>query len=297
MSIERKMNIFKSILFTTSLALLLSSCTKQELELVKGNNPPPDSTQNKNVRREFIDKAFIILTGREADNNELNWSDSLLLADNFTNESKEIVVNYITSLPDFLNNEYQFNIINHLDGAVNDNDIAGDIAVLDLLLMDNSYAFFHPVLLYEKNRLIALQQAKPKFLNNEIGWQELYKTTINTRYFDDLNMGSLNFVIAAYQLFYQRNPTQTEIAASVAMIDGVNSVLYSQNGSSKDEFLDIFFNQPAFYEGQVKILFNRLLLRVPNTEEQSYYTNLYLQSQNHRLIISKIVSSNEFVQL
>lgn len=110
-------------------------------------------------------------------------------------------------------------------------------------------------------------------------------------------MGSLNYVIATYQLFYQRNPIQSEIDASVAMIDGLNNVLYAINGSSKDDFLVIFFDQPAYYEGQVRILFNRLLLRNPTTEEQSYYTNLYLQSQNHRLIISKIVSTNEFIQL
>jgi hypothetical protein len=275
----------------------LISCNKEEVELIKGNNPPPDSTQNKNVRREFIDKAFIILTGREADSGELSWADSLLLAENFTKTSKETVANYITSLPEFLSNEYQLNIINHLDGAVNDNDIAGDIAVYDILLMDNNNAFFFPIFIYEKNRLVAFQQAKPQFLNNEINWKELYQTTLNTPYFDALNMGSLNFVIAAYQLFYQRNPTQSEIEGSVAMIDGVNSVLYSQNGSSKDDFLSIFFNQPAFYEGQVKILFNRLLLRLPTTEEQSFYTNLYLQSQNHRLIISKIVSSDDFIQL
>jgi len=292
-----KMKNTQFLIFSVAVALFISSCTKQELELVKGNNPPPDSTQSSSVRREFIDKTFIILTGREADNNEFNWADSLLLTENFTKESKVTIAEYVTALPEFLSNEYQQNIINQLDGAVNDMDITNDIALYSSLLMDNAYAFFHSILLYEKNRLVAFQTAKTKFLNGEIGWSELYRTTINTNYFDDLNMGSLNYVIATYQLFYQRNPIESEIDASVAMIDGLNNVLYAINGSSKDDFLIIFFEQPAYYEGQVRILFNRLLLRNPTTEEQSYYTNLYLQSQNHRLIISKIVSTNEFIQL
>lgn len=169
-----KMKNTQFLIFSVAVALLISSCTKQELELVKGNNPPPDSTQSSSVRREFIDKTFIILIGREADNNEFNWADSLLLTENFTKESKVTIAEYVTALPEFLSNEYQQNIINQLDGAVNDMDITNDIALYSSLLMDNAYAFFHSILLYEKNRLVAFQTAKTKFLNGEIGWSELF---------------------------------------------------------------------------------------------------------------------------
>jgi hypothetical protein len=266
--------------------LILSSCTKEELKIVKGNEPPFDFTQSKSTRREFIDKAFIILSGREANLNELNWADSLLLAHQFSSQSREQVVNYITSLPEFLQNEYQQNIINQLNGAVNEQEISDRINTYNLILMNDSLAFFHPIVIYERDRMLLFQQAK-----------SAYFRTVNNSFFDDLNMGSLNFVIAVYQLFYQRNPTQSETQAGVEMVDNLNSVLYSQNGSSKDEFLTIFFNQAAYYEGQIQILFKKLLLRLPTTEEQSFYTQLYLQTQNHRLIIAKISALDEFIQI
>lgn len=277
--------------------LTLSSCTKEELKVVKGNEPPPDFTQSKSTRREFIDKAFIILSGREANLIELNWADSLLLANQFSSQSREQVVNYITSQPEFLQNEYQQNIINQLNGAVNDQEITDRINTYNLILMNDSLAFFHPIIIYERDRMLLFQQAKSSFLNGSLNWKELYIRTVNNSIFDDLNMGSLNFVIAVYQLFYQRNPTLNETQAGVEMVDNLNSVLYSQNGSSKDEFLNIFFNQAAYYEGQIQILFKRLLLRLPSTEEQSFYTQLYLQTQNHRLIIAKISALDEFIQI
>jgi predicted ABC-type exoprotein transport system permease subunit len=104
----------------------------------------------------------------------------------------------------------------------------------------------------------------------------------------------LNFVIATYQLFLLRNPTEFEKTEGVKIVDGFTGVLFLQEANSKDQYLDIFLNSTDYAEGQVKQMFNRFLFRSPNTEESVFYTQILKQNLDFKNLLVNILKTNEY---
>jgi hypothetical protein len=94
-----------------------------------------------------------------------------------------------------------------------------------------------------------------------------------------------------------RNPTEFEIEQGIRMVDGFNGVLFLQAGQSKRDFQEIFVGSRDYAEGQVKILFNRFLFRMPNSEEMALLADYYQNENDYKGLIIKILETDEYAGL
>jgi len=280
------------LLFITSI-LVIASCTKNEDKIIPGNTPPPDNTLPTGLKANFINKSYIGLLGREPSDLEYNEALNALNSNNFNEASRSTVISDILENDEFYTRQFEIannEMLNGLD-TFEVNDV---IYTFSLLLTQPQYEPFYEQIQSELDRLI-LYKSIPTLLNNgQLSIQGMHRICINNYFFDQLNMGSLNFVIATYQLFLLRNPTEFEKTEGVKIIDGFTGILFLQEASSKNEYLDVFLNSNDYAECQVKQMFNRFLFRSPNTEESVYFTQLLKQNLDFKILLVNLLKSDEY---
>lgn len=283
----------------TGLALLLFSfllapaCKKTEEVLVEGNKPPPDNTLPAGVQESFITRTYIGLLGREPYDAEFATALTTLSNSNFSINARKSLISDILAKPEYLKREFDLannDLLNGLD-TFQVNDI---INTFTFLLTQPQYEPLYETLEMELQRLAAFKTTANQLQTGNITIPQMHRNCVNNYFFDQINMGSLNFVLATFQLLALRNPTQFELSEGVKITDGLNGILFLQEGNSKDDFLDIFFSSDDYYSGQVKTLFTRFIFRNPNSEEAVYYTDLIKQADGFRKVLREILSTDEY---
>lgn len=280
------------LLFITSI-LVIASCTKNEDKIIPGNTPPPDNTLPTGLKANFINKSYIGLLGREPSDLEYNEALNALNSNNFNEASRSTVISNILENDEFYTRQFEIannEMLNGLD-TFEVNDV---IYTFSLLLTQPQYEPFYEQIQSELDRLILYKSIPTLLSNGQLSIQGMHRICINNYFFDQLNMGSLNFVIATYQLFLLRNPTEFEKTEGVKIIDGFTGILFLQEASSKNDYLDIFLNSNDYAEGQVKQMFNRFLFRSPNTEESVYFTQLLKQNLDFKILLVNLLKSDEY---
>jgi hypothetical protein len=72
-------------------------------------------------------------------------------------------------------------------------------------------------------------------------------------------------------------------------------VLFLQSGSSKDDYLSIFFGSDDCYEGAVVRLYNDFLFRAPESLEMSVASIQYKNTGDYEQLQKDILATDEFV--
>jgi hypothetical protein len=169
--------------------------------------------------------------------------------------------------------------------------------ILNDYLDDPINAQFENLILAEIARLEELINTPQDVAAGNLSMAQLHKRLVNNLFYDELNMGSFNLVVSLYNHFLFRDPTEAETQDGITMVDGLTSVVFYTSGSTKDEFIDIFFTSNDYYEGTVRELFYRYLFREPTTEELNYHTVNYKASDDFQELQKAILSLDEFVGL
>jgi len=117
----------------------------------------------------------------------------------------------------------------------------------------------------------------------------------NNYIYDQINMGSANFVISTFQHLINRNPTNAEQVNGITMIEGNNSIIFLEIGESKSDYLNILTNASNYYEAQVVLLYGKYLNRLPSGHEMSTGTQLFSSTNDYTAVQRVILSSNEFI--
>lgn len=287
------MNQYIYKLFFILSIFLLASCTKEEEKIIAGNTPPPDNTLPTGLKSNFVNKSYIGLLGREPSASEYTVAIDALNANNFNENSRISIVTAILENNEFFTRQFEIANNEMLSGldTFEVNDIIGTFS---FLLTQPQYEPFYEQLQYELNRLEDYKDIPEQLQSNQLTIQGMHRICANNYFFDQINMGSLNFVIATYQLFLLRNPTEFEKTEGVKIVDGFTGVLFLQEANSKDQYLDIFLNSTDYAEGQVKQMFNRFLFRSPNTEESVFYTQLLKQNFDFKNLLVNILKTDEY---
>ena len=144
-------------------------------------------------------------------------------------------------------------------------------------------------------RMLKLQEVLPGLGNGTISNIEMHKRMVNNNFYDEINMGTENFVVSMFQSFMQRYPTLSELENGTLMVNGNNASLFFIAGNGKEDFINIFIGSDEYFTGQTNILFNRYLFRDPTSEESINFSLDYINSQDYKLLQRRILSSNEFV--
>lgn len=263
-------------------ATLLGSCTKKEVinetthtNIVVEDNSPPDYRGVTTVAiQSYINRLFVDLLGYEPTAAQLANYTASLKNNTLDSASRAAMLNDILGQADyydFFDERYMGLYLNGYDSA----RIAQDIANLQAA-QQNAYAGGNTQLAqlfgYEISKMQRLANAKQQYAARQIGINAYMAALIHNYAYDEINMGSLNFVFACFENLLKRQPSQQEQTAGVAMVNGNSAHLFLRDGLSKGDFVDIITTSAGFYEGLVIDCYRQLLARMPSSAEMGTWT-------------------------
>ncbi|MGB1318381.1 MAG: hypothetical protein ACPG5W_09250 [Flavobacteriales bacterium] len=288
--------LFRFLFFVSAIAVLSTSCTKDEI-IVPNNQAPPDSTISTLILENYVTKCYISLLGREPSNTEETDAVAILANGNLSQDSRLFMLDAIIDNDEYAQKVIEYNAIKLLNSAFDTTQIQTQLYVYNQLLLDPQYAPFIDLINEIIDDLEALLTTPEDLRNGAIGVREMHRRMVSNDIYDQINMGSFNFVQSLFNNFLFREPTSEEHEAGITMVDGFVAVLFYETGNSKDQCIDIFLNSDDYYEGQVRDLYLRYLFREPTSEEQGYYANRYFESDNFDQLQKDVLSLDEFVGL
>lgn len=293
---------YKLLLFFALIGL--TSCTEHQTiteidhinQTISGNEPAPYSGVTTTQIQGYINRIYIDLIGREPTSDELtNWTahlkDSELSADSRTN-----LINTIQGTADYFQRFFEI-YSGQLLGGITSDDIQGEIAQYQNFQTNallNGDTLEAQLLGYRIGLIQAVVDTKTDYLQSNITINEFFQRMIFNPIFDDINMGSENFVLACFEGLFKRYPTDTELDKSVDIVNGTPRTLLLLDGSSKEDFVQIVTNVPAFYEGLTIELYRQLLARNPLSIEMAEGTLELTTTGTYQTLQRKVMKTDEY---
>ncbi len=274
--------------------ILFASCSKKEEVIEPNNIAPPDTTIENVVYEDYVNRCYILICGREPDSVELKSSLNILKTSKLNVNSRYQFLNTVFSKPEYLPHVYdkwRVELLNNLDTS----EVTNYINIFNYYLNDSTYQYAWSVLQYERDRLQSLQTAATQFKNKQINVRELQVYMINNYFYDQINMGSTNFVLTSFQHFIGRNPTNDESNNGVSMVNGFTGLLFLKPGSTKNDYLDIFFSSNDYYEGTIIRFYNDYLFHKPTSLQMTVASQKCKSSNDFDKAQKDIMVTNEFV--
>lgn len=274
------------------LSLLLVSCGRDTI--VPVDNLPVDSTITQIELENYINKTHIALLNRKPTETELAQSLQQLDIDRYNRSIRDAYVLGIQDLDRSKWAIWQFLSDRILDGI--DTAQVRESADIFQYRVDNSGTqnekdYWQWLLDRTNNNLVALEgwYNQDSTYNSLVGWM------VRMPIYDEINMGTENFVVSIYQHFYHRYPTDHELTQASKMVDRQWGLLYGVNGNSKADFLKIFLNQGEFQQGVIINAFESYLNRIPTTIESDKYHDHLNNGWDYLRLQRYLLTSSEFI--
>ena len=279
--------------FALLFSALLFSCQKDKDILVSGNTSPQDATIPNVVKENYVNKSYISVLGRKPTATELSSGTTLLNQHNLSVADRNQLLDTILAKPGYNQRQYDISIatlLNNLDTA----QITQDILLFTYLLTQPQYASQYAQIQIELTRIKSLKASLADLNSGTINEIGLQKRCVDNYFYDQINMGSDNFVVSLFQHFLYRYPTTDEQTQSKQIVDGFEGVVFLQIGHTKGDFINIFFGCDNYFEGQVRDLYLKYLFREPTSVEMSTAAKTYKNSLNYKTLQKDILSTNEY---
>lgn len=272
--------------------ILLSGCTKYQVLETGNYDPNADNTITKEAKVNYINRLYITLLGFKPDSAQQADALAQLNSDPTDVDVRKVLVENMMSYDAYFLKVWEdarSEVLEGVDTATIRNEY--DQAVYNYQnTSGNSQAYWKE----QVDRLSALLNIPDELKSGMINMQELHTRAVNNPIYDNINMGTENFVVSVFQNFFFRYPTIAELDEGKHMVDGKQGVLFLQGGSSKSDFLQIIFTSTAYFEGQIVNLHKRYLFREPQSLELSTFTQAYQQHNDYQRIQTEILASDEY---
>jgi hypothetical protein len=279
-------------LFLIAAASFFSACTKEEV--IPDNEAPPDQTIENVTISNYVNRVYVSVLGREASTGEKIDGFNLLRYNNLSLSSRSQFLDQVFSKNEYLPHLYDFarvELLNNIDTA----QITFYLFIFNLYANDTAQQVYWDIYNSEITRLDSLQRVPSDLVNHTIDIQYLHRRCINNFFYDQINMGSENFVVSCFQHFLNRYPTSSELSEGKKMVEGTPAILFLESGQSKDDFIDIFFNSKDYFEGLAINLFQRFLLRNPSSIEMGNAANAFISTHDYIQMQKNILATNEYI--
>lgn len=280
-------------LFLVLIFIGLTSCTKEEINLIGGNQPPVDEAITQLSIDNYINRVYISVLGRKATGAEYAAAQALFTANPSAKSSRLALLAQVQTNPDYRTNLVYRATLDLVEG-VDSPTVVRDYQQVLLVLQDPKNVNLYPAYEMIKVGLENLLNMNVDFRSKSIHYMEVQRRCIDNLYYDQINMGTENFVVSMFQHFLDRYPSGQELADGKTMVDGGNSSLFLQTGASKSEFISIFFQSSAYAEGVVHAAARQYLFRKATQDEVILLAASYLQNYDISEIHAYFLSSDEY---
>ena len=304
-------NPFRGLALLPFIMLALSifpGCQEDEIVIVQGNQPPQGQYVSTVQIENYIQRCFIDLLGREALDEEMNFYFNLLKTNELSSESRDSMLLDLQHDTSYRQGDssyrhaysqriYSLGKGRMLESVENDyiyqemgqlqNDLSGAINNGDSSLT----AFF-------RERIQDAQAVLDIPKDYRLGlltMDSMHVRLMDNLVYDQINMGTFNFVISAFDNLLYRYPTDAEYEAGYTMVeDNVSTILMGQSGTNRGDFIRIMTEGQAFYQGMIMWTFKTLLLRDPTPNELSFYIASYFVDKDFEKLQRAIMSTDEY---
>jgi hypothetical protein len=286
------MKRFADLFLVFFAAVVFTSCEKEEV--ITGNVAPPDQTVENVTISNYVNRVYVSVLGREASTSEKSAGFEILRQNNLSLSSRSQFLDQVFSSSNYLPHLYDFartELLNNLDTA----DITFYLFIFNLYLSDTAYQVYWNIFEYESERLDSLQRVPNDLTNHVIDIAYLHRRCVNNYFYDQINMGTENFVVSCFQHFLNRYPTENELNEGKKMVDGVPAILFLESGQTKGDFISIFFSSRDYHEGLAINLYNRFLLRNPTSIEMGSAAQAFGNTHDYVEMQKSILSTNEYI--
>ncbi len=299
MCVYRHLKI-KSV-FIFALLLCLNACTKKETltvheyAVIQGNDVPPNTSVSQIQLNNYINKSYIDLLGREPSTAELTLHTNNLKTAKYSEASRKVMITSLLNSYTYYERFFEMfssKILQSVDSIQMQNDLEYYPMAIAEANANGFYGYAYTLTIDQAN-IINLSNAKNDFRNGTIDINTFFYRFIYNPYYDEINMGYANYMLASYQNLFRRFPTADELARGIDMQENTSTSLMGVDGSNLQDLASILTNCDAFYEGLVYDAFDRLLVRVPVSLEMANNTTL-IKTSNYKALQLKIMLESEY---
>lgn len=280
-----------------SIILFVTGCEKETVRQIIPNNQPLTDTLVTQIKIEnYINKCYISILGRRATEKESLNALNILKRNNASLSDREQFLDLIFRDTLYTDRIFEIARANYLRNT-EIQDIKQYISALEDYIQKNPSNPYIELQKDQLKKLKILESVPEELKSGRITIIEMQRRCIDNYFYDQINMGSQNFVLSVYENLSGRYPTGSELNNGMQMVEGRKGVLFQVEGYSKDDFINIYFNSIDYSEGQVIELMKRYLFRTPTSTEMAELASFYQRSKDYKKLQIKILTKDEYLGL
>ena len=285
----------------------LSSCKKEEQVVFEDNDIPDYSGVSTILVENYVNKVFIDLIGREPTDVEMNTEVTALENGNLSASARTALCNKLmfsdvevdgTAYKDaYFRKLYDDQKSRYINGASeatcqDEYNLYRNIAYQDSL---NGNLFSYEIIMLEANKMKAVIDSRTELRDGIITIDEMCRRMMYNSIYDDINMGSFNFINASFDDCFDRFPTDSEYDLVYEAIESnLTGSLFGQAVSNKPEYLNVLTASLEFDEGLIRWAYTTLLARDATSSEVYNRIGLFGETKNIHAVQRYILISDEY---
>ncbi len=297
------MRLLIPVLAVVSLSIGFFSCEKEPIErdvhenlVIDSNQIPPYNGVTSLQVKSYINKLYIDLTGLEPLDSELNDAFNKLINSDLSDSSRGEVIEDVLNSANYYDRIFEITSSNLLEGVdsfeiINERE---EFVYLADFYYNNGEFVEAQILALEIYKFDRLLSARHDLRSGTIDIVRFYQRFIYNYFYDEINMGSLNFVVSCFESLLKRKPTDAELANGIEIVDGGTGQIFLQDGNSKGDFVLIITNVDEFFQGLVTDVYQSLLVRKPNSQEAAAGIQMIKTDGNLKSLQELVIKSQEY---
>ncbi|MEO8066452.1 MAG: hypothetical protein ABI599_02040 [Flavobacteriales bacterium] len=292
-------------------AVLTATACKKESELIPNNQAPDYSGVPTVITRNYVNRLFIDLLGREPLDVEMNAEVAALEAATLSSGAREALVNKLMTSTAYVEGDssykhayyqrqYELYKSRCLEGA-SDDIIDEAIHVAEQDALDDSLSGDTQGL-GEANsvlqRLRNLKNSRVNYMNGLVGIDDVMGYMVFNSIYDQINMNTFNFINATFDNLLLRFPTDAEFNSGFDMVEnGAPGILFARSGQNKGDYVGILTGTNEFQEGMVRWSYNTFLGREASTYEVYTAMGAFHMDGDLQRVQRNILISDEYANI
>lgn len=296
----------KTFIYFLVIVVIISSCKKDNT--ITNNNAPDYYGVSTIKVKNYINRIFIDLTGREPLDVEMDSLVILLEDNNLDFPTRESIIfnlqNDTTPQANgdnfkelFYSNIYEQQKARFLE-AIPDFEISQRMGIAYTGARNDSLSGNMLSYFWKKEQgdiYKDVLSSDTAYLNGSITFNELCRRMCYNGIYDIINMNSFNYVNAVFDNLFYRIPTSDEFTASYNMVEYDQAdLLFGQPGSNKLDFSRIATNSIEFNDGLVTWVYRSYLSRFPTTQETFIYSTHFRTNSDLSYVIRQVMKTDEY---
>jgi hypothetical protein len=290
------------------ISLLIVGCKKDEAQIFTDNDAPYyDKVPSVKVRN-YVNRLFIDLLGREPLDAEMDQETATLQADNVSKVSREALINKLMQDDAFRDGDTSYTLTYHkrlhelakirfIDGIA-DEELRGQASINRSDAISDSLS--GNMVGYEENmakyaRMVSILNSRSYYQSGQIDLFSVYASMVDNSIYDIINMNTFNFVNACFDDLFFRFPTSAEFQIGFSMVeDNTPGSLFGAPGQNRADFVRILTQSNECKLGVVIWAYNTLLARNPTSTEMELEMQQFGADSDLKALQKRILITNEY---